>query len=406
MPTAKLTTQLIDGTAPQRKRFFIWDTEVRGLALRVAPTGRKVFQLYYRATNGEQRSPVVGTYGAITLLQARGIAQSMLGEARAGGDPSCERKAARKSPTVSDACTRFLEEHAAKKKPSTNVSYTHLVNTYVKPTIGARKVASITHQDITRIVYPLSKKYPTQANRLRATLSKLFALTEKWGMRPNGSNPVVHVERSREVQRHRDLNEDELERLAKVLLDAEGSDPELALNPRAIAIIRLLMFTGCRRSEVLRLRWSEVDLERSILRLGDSKTGAKIVHLNVAARDVIEAQSKLSGNPYVFPSDWTEGRPLSDIKRIWDLVRQRSGLDGEGAMRLHDLRHHYASTAAAAGLSLPLIGKLLGHTNPATTARYAQLADDPARRGAEEVGRLISSALRPAALPADGAAAN
>jgi integrase len=393
MPTAKLTKQLIDNTGPQAKRFFVWDTEVRGLALRVAPTGRKVFQLYYRTEAGEQRSPVVGGYGAITLTQARDIAQTMLAEARAGGDPSADRKSARKSQTVAEACTRFLEEHGAKKKPSTLVSYTHLVNTYVRPALGTRKVSSITHADITRVVYQVGKKRPIQANRLRATLSKLFALTEKWGMRPNGSNPVVHVERNRETKRHRDLNENELERLAKVLLDAEGTDPKLALNPRAIAAIRLLMFTGCRRNEVLKLRWSEVDLERSILRLGDSKTGAKVVHLNIAAKDVIAAQDKVDGNPYVFPSPRRKGQEL-DIKQIWKHVRKRSGLDGEGAMRLHDLRHHYASTAAGAGLSLPLIGKLLGHKAASTTQRYASLADDPARRAAEQVGLLIAGSLQ------------
>jgi integrase len=399
VPKLKLTKKAIDDAKPRAVDYILWDTEVPGLGLKITPTARKVFICFFRTLDGTQRKPKVGDFGAITLDQAREIARDMLGVVRAGGDPSAARRSSREAPTVDDACTRFINEHAKLKKPKTEEMYRQLVNAYVKPAIGGRKIASIQHEDITRVVYPLGQKHPVAANRLRATLSKLFALSEKWGMRPNGTNPVVHVEKNREIKRHRDLTESELDRLAKVLIEAEGSNPELALNPRAIAAIRLLMFTGCRRNEVLHLRWSEVDLERSILRLVDSKTGAKIVHLNLAARDVIEAQCKVSKNPYVFPSDRKEGQALADIKRVWNVVRERAGIDGDGAMRLHDLRHHYASTAAAAGLSLPLIGKLLGHKTASTTQRYASLADDPAKRASEQVGRVIASSIAPEANP-------
>lgn len=399
MPKLKLTKRAIDEAKPGERELLLWDTEVKGLGLKVLPSGSKTFVLFYRTADGTQRKPKVGEFGAITLDQAREIARDMLGAVRAGGDPSAARKGARLAPTVEDACKKFLEEHAAKKKALTEAQYRQLIEKRVKPALGSRKIASISHEDVARLVYGVGKEHPIAANRLRAMLSKLFNLAEKWGWRPNGSNPCTHVERNSEQKRHRDLSEAELARLAKALIEAEAEpqpgQEDVSEDPRAIAAIRALLFTGCRRNEILRLQWSEVDLERGILRLGDSKTGAKIVHLNAAAREVIEAQGKVAGNAYVFASSTKAGRPLADVKDAWERIRTRAGLGGEGAMRLHDLRHHFASTAAAQGMSLPLIGKLLGHKNPNTTARYAQLADDPARRAAEDVGRIIAGSLKP-----------
>jgi integrase len=176
-----------------------------------------------------------------------------------------------------------------------------------------------------------------------------------------------------------------------VLREAEtGDPPEAAENPRAIAALRLLMFTGMRRNEAIRLRWSEVDLDAGILRLPDSKTGAKVVRLNGAAKEVIEAQEPMLGNPYVFPSPMIPGAPLYDVKGVWARIRKRAGL---GDVRLHDLRHNFAAAAAAGGLSLFQIGQLLGHRNPRTTARYADLVDDAAARAAEQVGEALTRAM-------------
>lgn len=402
MPKAKLTKRTIDAAKPAASEYMLWDTEVRGLGLKVRPSGRKMFMLFYRTADGTQRKPKVGAYGQITLAQAREIALDMLNDVRAGKDPSGARRNARQAPTVEEACDRFVREHAKLKKPLTCAQYEGLIDRYVKPALGSRKVASIRHDDVARVVHSVGKTHPIAANRLRAMLSKLFNLCEKWGWRPTGSNPCAHIERYSEQKRHRDLSELELARLAKVLIAAEtppdpyakGPDGEPAQdrseNPRAVGAIRLLLFTGCRRNEVLRLKWSEVDLERGLLRIGDSKTGAKIVPLNQAAREVLEAQPRMVGNPYVFPSARKPGKPLHDVKRVWDRIRTRAKLED---MRLHDLRHHFASTAAASGLSLPLIGRLLGHRTPTTTARYAELADDPARRASEAVGEALSTAM-------------
>jgi integrase len=408
MPKTKLTKRVVDDAKPMPpathngkttpSRYILWDTELRGFGLRVEASGQKTFILYYRSTDGTQRKPTLGTYGAVTVQQAREIAQSMLASVRAGADPSAARQDARQAPTVKDACEKFMKEHASLKKPLTKAQYESLIDRHVKPALGARKVASIQHEDIARLVRAVGKKHPIAANRLRAVLSKLFALTEKWRWRPAATNPCIHIERYRENKVHRDLAQDELVRLAAAL------EAEAANNSRAVAALRLLLFTGCRRNEVLHLKWSEVDLDRGMLRLGDSKTGAKIVHMNGAAREVLEAQEAVPANPFVFPghAELEKGpKPISDAKRAWDRVRKAAGLED---VRLHDLRHNFASYGAAEGLSLPLIGKLLGHKNPTTTARYAELADDPARRAAEAVGRAIASAMKPTPLPAESEA--
>jgi integrase len=396
MPAQKLTKRLIDDVDPSERDKIIWDSEVPGLGLKVTPTGRKTFTLYYRTLDGTQRKPKVGEYGAVTLDQARSIARDMLAEVRAGRDPSATRKNAREGATMNEACDRFIEEHAEKKKLNTLKQYRALIDRHVRPSLGNRKIAGIEQADVARLIYAVGRKTPISANRLRAVLSKLFHYAEKWQMRPNASNPVTHIERNRENKRHRDLTEAELVRLGAVLSEAEAGDkPELALNPRAIAALRVLMFTGCRRNEILHLRWSEVDLERGLLRLRDSKTGAKLVPLNGAAIAVLQAQTRVADNPHVFASErrHAKGKPIADAKRAWTTIRKRAGLDGDEAMRIHDLRHNFASVGAGAGLSLPLIGKLLGHATPQTTARYAMLADSPARMATEEVGRRLTSAL-------------
>ncbi len=397
---AKLTKALIDKTAPREKPYIIWDTEVIGLGLHVAVSARRSFVLRYRTIDHTQRKPVLGTYGAqLTLDQARGIARDMLAQVRAGRDPSAARQDARDAPTVADACDRFLREHASRKKPLTKAQYEAIVEKRIKPAFGTRKVASIDDDDVGKLIHRVGKEHPVAANRMRAVLSKLFSLCERWGLRARGTNPAAYVDKYAERQRHRDLNAAEQKRLAEALAEAEGEptpddgDDVVRVDPRAVAAIRLLVLTGCRRNEILRLRWSEVDLERGFLHLGDSKTGRKSVILNETACWVLENQTRVDGNPYVFPSSRRKGQPIVDIKGPWQRIRARAGLDGDGAMRLHDLRHHHAAMAAAAGLSLPVIGRLLGHKRSSTTERYALLADDPARSASELVGKHIAAGL-------------
>ena len=390
MPTVKLTKRLIQSATSKPSRYDLCDSELRGLRLRVHPGGRKTFMVYYRIEDGTERRPKIGDFGELTVEQAREIARDHLSKVRAGEDPSKARKDARIAPTVADACERFLEEYSRRyNKPSSVRSNEQRIKLHIVPRLGNCKVANVTREDVLRLHGDMRKK-PGAANRTVALISKMFTLCNEWGWHP-GPNPARGIKKYPEKKLHRDLSELELARLAKVLRDAEsGSDPATSENPRAVEAIRLLMFTGCRRGEVLGLRWDEVDLKRRVLHLSDSKSGAKTIWLNSAAIEILSSQEPMVGNPYVFPSSRTPGKPLHDLNGPWYRMRKRAGLDG---VRLHDLRHNLASWAAADGQSLVMIGRLLGHKVPATTARYADLADRPAQRAAEQVGQALSRAM-------------
>src|SRR5207248_4780757 len=227
---------------------------------------------------------------------------------------------------------------------------------------------------------------PIAANRALNLTSAMLSRAERWGLRPEGSNPCRRIEKFRERSRERFLGEAELARLGSALAAVERTDsPPLA----AIAAIRLLVLTGARKSEVLTLEWRSVRLDRLLLELPDSKTGAKVIYLNAPAAQLLSSLPRIEGNPYVLPGE-RAGAHIVAIEKTWRRVRQAAGLDD---VRLHDLRHSYAAVGAAAGFSLPLIGALLGHSEVATTQRYAHLADDPVRRANEAIGARIAAAL-------------
>ena len=218
-------------------------------------------------------------------------------------------------------------------------------------------------------------------------MSKMLNLAERWGLRPDGSNPCRHVEKYAERKIERFLSAEELARLGEALLEAERTQTEL---PSVVAAIRLLLLTGCRFSEIITLRWDEVDLERKCLRLRDSKTGAKTVHLSEPAIEVLQSVDREPGNPFVIVGA-KPGSHLVNLRKPWCRIRASAGLDD---VRIHDLRHSFASVAVAGGLSLPMIGALLGHSQPATTQRYAHLAGDPLRQATNLIGGRIATAMR------------
>ncbi len=214
----------------------------------------------------------------------------------------------------------------------------------------------------------------------------MLNLAESWGIRPDGSNPCRHVERYPEKRRERFLSAEELERLGRVLTEAEAEGAEPL---SAIAAIRLLILTGCRVQEILGLRWEQVDFERRQIHFEESKTGQKAVAFGAAALELLSDLPRHEGNPHVIPGK-KEGAHFVGMPKVWQRIRTRAGLED---VRLHDLRHSFASVGAGAGLSLPIIGKLLGHTQAATTQRYAHLAADPVREAADRVSAEIAAAL-------------
>lgn len=310
----------------------------------------------------------------------------MLGEIATGRDPAHDRSAAKADHSVAMALDQFMVEHVRPKlKTSTAREYERTARLYVVPRLGRRPVGEIKRQDIAKLHHEL-RGTPYQANRMLALLSKFFGWAERHGLRPEGSNPGRHVEKYREERRERFLSQVELARLGDALRKAEQ---DKSCSPWVIAAIRLLTFTGARLSEILTLRWEHVSEEHGCLMLPNSKTGRKAIHLSPPALDVLHTIPRLEGNPYVICGERL-GRHLVNLEQPWRRIRAAAKLDD---VRLHDLRHSFASVAASGGQSLVLIGKMLGHSQPATTARYAHLADDPVKAASDAVGRDIAAAM-------------
>jgi integrase len=366
---------------------YRWDDELPAFGIRVYPSGRKSFVVSYRA-QGRLHFLTLGRFGPMTAQEARTCALETLAAVRRGEDPAGDRLSHRKAPTVADLADRFMREHARlRKKPSSIETDERIWQRHVLPRLARRKVAEVTRDDVYRLHADMAAT-PYQANRLVAVLSKAFNLAEVWGWRQDGSNPCRHLQRYREEKKERFLSPAELGRLAGALVEAEHAQLEV---PAVIAAIRLLILTGCRVAEILTLRWQEVDLEQRCLKLSDSKTGRKTVYLNTAAMEILAHIDRSDDSPYVIRGAKPDSH-LGDLTRPWFKIRHRAGLDD---VRLHDIRHTYASYGAGLGLSLPIIGKLLGHTQPITTQRYAHLAADPMREAAERIGAGLQLALRP-----------
>lgn len=381
----KLTKRTVDQAALGTRETVYWDDELRGFGLRVWPSGRKVYFVKCRI-KGRQKRITIGPHDPFTAEKARDKAYLILGAAKNGDDPARELDQARKSPTVKEVGERFLKEHVAVRcKSSTQREYKRSVELFINPKLGTYKVTSVEDSDIAELHQSLSH-IPYQANRTLGVLSKMFALIESWGLRPKGSNPCQGIMKYREEKRERFLDPKEFARLGKALDAAElnGSETKSAVNA-----IRLLALTGCRLSEIMTLKWAYVDLKACVFRLPDSKTGAKLVRFGQAVVDVLKRIEKLDDNPYVITGK-KQGSTLTDLQHPWRRIREKAEL---GDLRLHDLRHSYASGALALGEGLPMIGKLLGHSQMQTTARYAHLADDPVKAAAGRVSDMIGTAM-------------
>ena len=380
----KLTKRSVEAVQPLYRDEFLWDSDLTNFGCKITPTGKRVYFVQYRI-NGRRRRYTIGQHGPVTPDQARQEALKLLGQVASGLDPAEIKGKRGKTPTVTKLAERYLIEHAELKKKARSVHEDkRMIKDFVLPALGNLKTEAVNRQDIAKLHHDL-RDTPFQANRVMALCSKMFNLAEKWGLRPDSTNPCRHVERYKETKRERFLSGNELSRLGEVM-----SEAELEELPSAILAIRLLLFTGCRLSEILTLRWSEVDLERGVLNLTDSKTGSKLVALPGPALDVLLEAPRIDGNPFVCPGVKT-GSHLVGLQKIWERIRSRANLDD---LRLHDLRHSFASVAAAANMGLPVIGKLLGHTQAATTARYAHLAIDPLKAASEEVAKRIDEGMK------------
>ena len=377
-PLRKITKTLVDALTPDE---LAWDAEVKGFGIRCQRRDR-VYVLKYRAS-GRQRWYTIGKHGSPwTPDTARREAKRILGLVAEGKDPADKKKTDRSAPTVAGLAERFLADHvAAKTKARTGIEYRRLVERIVMPELGRLKVDNVVSSDIERL-HLQYRATPYQANRLLALLSKMF----NWAGRRGDRNPCIGIQRFAEHKRRRYLSSAELTRLGTAVEQAEA---ERFTSPFVVAAIRLLIFTGARLSEILTLRWDQVDLERGWLNLADSKTGAKTVYLNAAARRLLSSLPHLADNPFVVPGE-RQGRHLVNLEKPWRRIRDLANLPD---VRLHDLRHSFASVGAGAGFGLPIIGALLGHTQAATTQRYAHLAADPLQHAADLIGQRLEEAI-------------
>lgn len=407
----KLTARTVDATKPEAVRRLLWDAELRGFGLRVEPTGRKVYVVKYRVGGGRAgrvRWFVIGAHGSPwTAEGARKEAARLLAEVRIGSDPAGDRTEERVAPTLNELADAFEKRHLTRKaKASTSAAYRGLLARYVRPKLGARKARDVSVRDIAKL-HDEMQDTPRQANYALAILSKMFTEGGRWGFVPEGHNPARGIQRYPEAKRDRFLSEDEMNRLWKALAAAEASGEE---NGHALAALRLLLLTGARLSEILTLRWEWVDFGAACLRLPDSKTGAKVVRLNGPAVALLRNLPRVQGNPHVIPAarpgkvqgaattiaEGEEGGHFVGIQRVWQRVRERAKLP---EVRIHDLRHTFASWGAMSGIGLSLMGELLGHRHTATTARYAHFAAEAAQRASEVVGKRIAAAVGEAKAP-------
>lgn len=389
---AKLTKRAVDELTSAGKPTHLWDDGLAGFGVKALPSGAKKYVVKYRASGGgrsaAQRWILLGAHGQLTCDQARQMAQQVLAAVARGEDPQAEKFSRRAAPTFDDVWARFVAEHLGQLKPPTRRDYEAQWRDVVQPKFGATPVASISRSDIESF-HKGFKRTPYRANRILALCSRLMTLTEAWEWRPPGSNPCRHVQRFKEQSRSRYLSSNELEKLGVAVKEmvAAGEIQDSAANA-----IKLLLLTGARLNEILMAKWAWIDWERCALSLPDSKTGPKLVYLSDAALLLLKSQQKNAaemGSEFVFPGR-SVGKRMINLRKPWTRVCQRIDLHD---VRLHDLRHTAASVAVGQGISLPVIGRLLGHSQAQTTLRYAHVDSDPALVAANQIGRAIGSKL-------------
>jgi integrase len=391
-----------------KDREFLWDDDLAGFGVAAFASGKKVYYAQYRK-DGRSRRIAIGEHGRLTPDEARSKAKQILGAVEGGDDPIEERRAARAVRVFREVAAEFLVLHvSAKRKGRTYAEYDRLIRVHLLPVFGARRMVDIKRADVARFHSSLADR-PYAANRSVAVLSSIWNWASRHDEVAFGDNPVRSIDKNPESGRERFLTTEEFGRLGEALRLAETEGLQwcvdekkpgakhlvsedkrrTVLDPFAVAAVRLLMFTGARLREILTARWEHVDFERGIIHLPDSKTGKKPIYLSAPSLEVLASLPRIDGNPHVIPGA-KQGAPRSDLKKPWIGLTRAANLPG---LRIHDLRHSFASFGAGASMGLPIIGKLLGHSQPATTARYAHLDADPVRRASEAIGRTIAAAL-------------
>jgi integrase len=380
---------------PDSGSLIYWDAVLAGFGVRVNAGGGRVFFFNYRTRTGRQRRFTIGAYPSWSTGSARIEARRLDRIVDEGGDPLGELQKGRAAATIDELIGRFEQEHLSRRRAGTAADYRSMLAKHIKPALGKLKTAEVTFSDINALHHRLTTDgSPYRANRVIAVCSKMFVLAMRWGLR--GDNPCKGIEKNKEYHRRRYLKGGELAALLKAL--AGYPDRRIA------DVFRILLMTGCRRGEALSMRWADVDLDKCIWSKPPSSTKQKEAHEVPLAAPVKQLLTEIRQSQttkqqplpeYVFPGSGANGHVV-EVKRAWRRICKDAGIRN---LRIHDLRHSFASALVSDGASLPLIGSLLGHSNPSTTQRYAHLFDDPQRKAVERVGAAITAAGRPAPAP-------
>jgi integrase len=415
MAIIRITKQLVDNAIPREVDYFFWDSDVRGFGLKISVGGKKTYVCQYRTAGGRAgrtRRFNIGRHGSPwTAEAARDEARKLLGSVAHGEDPATAKQSLKRRMTISELCDQYAAHGCPLKKASTLATDVGRIKRHIKPLIGNRFVEDITRGDVMKVLQDIangSTKLDEKTRRRgrsivdggKGTASRTVGLlgaifTYAIACEIVEINPCRGIKRFPDRKCMRFLSQQEIVRLGLALKRAA----EEGENLKAVSIIKLLAFTGARKGEIEQLKWFEVDLDKQFLRFADSKTGQKIIPINAAAVAILAAQKPKAGNPFVFPSDRSE-RFFEGVPKIWRRVRKSAGLED---VRIHDLRHSFASVAVAGGASLPIIGALLGHKDTATTQRYAHLSADPLRAVSQAVADAIAQALEGETSEATGA---
>ena len=419
---ANLTKRTLDALKPAALDYQIWDTKVRGLGVRVYPSGTRGFVLQYRNAAGRTRKIALGRYGILTVDKAREKATRLLAAILDGRDPSQDKRENRHAKTVGELADLYLREGSV-EKPNKKLSSWETdrsnIERHIRPLLGTRLARGLTKTDVARFQSDVAAGKTAKdektgprgraivrggmgiASRALSVLSAMMTFGKGRGIVTD--NPTNGVEPFRGRKKERFLTETEVGLLGEALVEMErdGSLPWVAT-----AAIKLLLLSGARRGEILGLRWEEVDLDRGCLRLKDSKTGAKVIRLAAAALSLLAALPRSSR--WVLPAAKGSGHYVG-LPKHWDTVRARAnaiaveqaerdgrslaGVPNFDDVRLHDLRHSFASFAVQSGGSLFLVGKVLGHKQSRTTERYAHASDEPLLATAELAAQRIAHAL-------------
>ena len=389
----KLTKRRIDETAfDPTKPTYLWDSSLAGFGVKLLQSGKKRYIFKYRTHGGGRRATArwisIGVHGEIPLESARDIAREYATAVARGEDPQSDKMQKRKAPNLLDLWQRFETSDLTRLKPSTIRDYRSLWRNNLEPILGKRRVADISRADVDRM-HSSMKGTPYLGNRAVAVLSKLMTLAEIWEWRQQGTNPCRYVRRHVEGKRERYLSGAEISRLGSALTSLV--DDGMIWSDMA-NLFRLLLLIGARRSEISACEWDWIDWDRRMIALPDSKTGAKPLFLSTEAVAILRSQkitSRDNTSKYVFPGKKI-GQSIVNLSKPWRLICEEADLDD---FRIHDLRHTAASIAVGQGIALPIIGRLLGHTQTQTTARYAHVDADPALKAVDAIGRIVGRAI-------------